>query len=142
MGKLTNLNPAAPIADTDIPAAIARDTEVTAAVAAHTAAADPHAQYLRFKKIEFTTGSAQGSVTTTTHGLTQSKIAAFSAMIRIDLSNSAGFVPLIAPGGLAGIPGYNYSVNLDAGNIFCRLAAGDSANILNRPIVVTIFYLS
>ena len=46
MGKLTNLNPPAPIADADIPAAIARDSEVTAAVAAHVAATDPHPVYL------------------------------------------------------------------------------------------------
>jgi hypothetical protein len=47
MGKLTNLNPFIPIADSDIPAAIARDSEVTAAVNAHLAATDPHPQYLQ-----------------------------------------------------------------------------------------------
>ncbi|WP_373534655.1 hypothetical protein, partial [Microcoleus sp.] len=130
------------LTDADIPAVIARDTEVTAVIASHTAAVDPHPQYLRFKKIEFTTGSTQGAITTTTHGLTQSRIAGFSAMIKIDLSNSAGFAPLVSPGGLVGIPGYNYSVNLDLNNIFCRLVAGDSANIMNRPIIVTIFYSS
>jgi predicted FMN-binding regulatory protein PaiB len=46
MGKLTNLNPPAPITDSDIPAAIARDAEVTAAINAHLTAADPHSQYL------------------------------------------------------------------------------------------------
>ena len=46
MGKLTNLNPPAPIADADIPSAIARDAEVTAAINAHVGAADPHIQYL------------------------------------------------------------------------------------------------
>ena len=46
MGKLTNLNPSAPLADADIPATIARDTETAAAVAAHVSATDPHTQYL------------------------------------------------------------------------------------------------
>jgi hypothetical protein len=46
MGKLTNLNPPAPIADADIPTAIARDAEVTAAMNAHVGAVDPHSQYL------------------------------------------------------------------------------------------------
>ena len=49
MGKLTNLNPIAPIADSDIPSGIARDTELTAAIIAainaHLAATDPHTQY-------------------------------------------------------------------------------------------------
>jgi hypothetical protein len=45
MGKLTNLNPPGPIADSDIPAAIARDNEVTAAIDTHVLAADPHTQY-------------------------------------------------------------------------------------------------
>jgi|SRR5919199_3863032 hypothetical protein len=46
MGKLTNLNPPAPIADADLPASIARDSEIDAAIAAHLAATDPHSQYL------------------------------------------------------------------------------------------------
>jgi len=45
MGKLTNLNPPAPIADTDLPASIARDTEYIAADTAHLNATDPHLQY-------------------------------------------------------------------------------------------------
>lgn len=46
MGRLTNLNPPAPIADTDLPPSIARDTEIAAAIAAHLEATDPHSQYL------------------------------------------------------------------------------------------------
>jgi len=46
MGKLTNLNPPAPIADSDIPTAIARDAEYIAADKAHVDAVDPHPQYL------------------------------------------------------------------------------------------------
>ena len=46
MGKLTNLNTAVALTNSDIPAAIARDAEVTAAMNAHLAASDPHSQYL------------------------------------------------------------------------------------------------
>ncbi|MEG3955249.1 tail fiber domain-containing protein [Microcoleus sp. herbarium2] len=42
MGKLTNLNPVAPIADGDLPASIARDVEYIAADTAHATATDPH----------------------------------------------------------------------------------------------------
>lgn len=45
MGKLTNLNPPAPIADADLPASIARDAEYIAADIAHLNATDPHLQY-------------------------------------------------------------------------------------------------
>ena len=45
MGKLTNLNPPAPITDADLPASIARDLELSAAMNAHLGAADPHPGY-------------------------------------------------------------------------------------------------
>lgn len=45
MGRLTNLNPAVPIADADLPASITRDAEYIAAIAAHAEAAAPHSQY-------------------------------------------------------------------------------------------------
>jgi hypothetical protein len=45
MGRLTNLNPPTPIADSDLPGSIARDTEVTAAFATHLEAIHPHSQY-------------------------------------------------------------------------------------------------
>ena len=48
MGRLTNLNPVAPIADADLPASIARDAEYIAADAAHVNTQDPHSQYLNF----------------------------------------------------------------------------------------------
>jgi hypothetical protein len=46
MGKLTNLNPPAPIGDADIPSGVARDAEVTAAITTHVNATDPHPIYL------------------------------------------------------------------------------------------------
>ncbi len=140
------------LADSDIPDTIARDSEVTAAITAHASATDPHAQYLlpsegdarypQYKKVVLTTGATQGSNTNAVHGLDATKILSFSGIVKIDLSNSAGFVPLVAPGGLIGLPGYNYSIHLDAGNVLCRLHPTDSANILNRQIIVNILYNS
>jgi len=46
MGKLTNLNPPAPIADGDIPSGIARDAEVTTVMNGHLNAINPHSQYI------------------------------------------------------------------------------------------------
>jgi hypothetical protein len=58
MGKLTNLNPTAPIADADLPASIARDIEYLAADQAHATATNPHPQYLLrdFTGLEFKQG--------------------------------------------------------------------------------------
>jgi hypothetical protein len=46
MGRLTNLNPPAPISDADLPASIARDAEYKAGDEAHLNASHPHPQYL------------------------------------------------------------------------------------------------
>jgi len=54
MGRLTNLNPPAPITDADLPASMTRDSEldaaIAAAIAAHVAATDPHPPYLNLAK--------------------------------------------------------------------------------------------
>lgn len=71
MGKLTNLNPPAPIADADLPASIARDTETTAAMAAHVAAQNPHNQYRKVLETQSfngtfkAVGTSQGDITST-----------------------------------------------------------------------------
>jgi hypothetical protein len=150
MGELINLNPKVALVDADFPAAITRDSEYLAADAAHTAATDPHPFYLtqvegderypQYKKVFFLTGTTQGSNTNTVHGLDYTKILSFSGIVKVDISNSVGFIPLIAPGGLIGFPGYSYSLYLDAGNIFCRLHPTDSANILSRQITANILY--
>ncbi len=139
-----------PITDTDIPAAIARDAEFAAADAAHVSASDPHPIYLtqaegdssypRFKRSIYTltTATQQGAQTNTTHNLDAAKIQSVSALITINLSISAGFVPRILPGGVAGLSGYHYSVNVDAGNIICRLHPTDSSQLLNRTVLVAI----
>jgi hypothetical protein len=70
MGKLTNLNLPATIADADIPGSITRDTEadgkISAAINAHTATTDPHPLYLNqseadaLYRSQFTTQIFQG----------------------------------------------------------------------------------
>ena len=50
MGELINLNPAAPIADGDLPPSITRDRELELAIEAHLSATDPHSQYLNFTR--------------------------------------------------------------------------------------------
>ncbi len=154
MGELTNLNSPKAIADADIPAEIARDSETAAAVAAHAAAIDPHpiyltqaegdASYPRFRRNIYSllTGALQGSLSSTTHNIDATKIISFSSFVFINLSNSAGFTPRILPGGVASLAGYNYSLTIDMHNILCRLHATDSAQILSRPVSVSIDFVT
>ncbi len=199
MGKLTNLNPPALIADADIPAAIARDSEVTAAVAAHVAAVDPHPTYLtqaegdgryrqttvaltdtdipaaiardaeiavaaaahvgasdphpiylteveadanypKFKR-SIVTGNCPTEANGTSfinHGLTDSRIRAFSAMATIypgTISESR-----CLPGGLSySTANRNYSVDIGNGQIRVRLGtAAQSSGIFGAPITIVI----
>lgn len=143
---------AVPLADADIPSVIARDTEVSAAIAAHSSAIspEPHSMYLTqargdarypvFKRSKFTvaTPSAQGGTNSIPHRLNVAKILSFSAFVTIDLSTSAGFVPVVAPGGLPGFTGYYYSVWLDTDWIYCKLSSTDSSWMLSRALTVTI----
>lgn len=63
MGRLTNLNPPAPIADADLPPSVARDAEFQAADAAHVNASDPHIQYLKRSLAHNTSASTPDSYT-------------------------------------------------------------------------------
>lgn len=141
------------IPESQIDPAIARDTETVAAIGAHVGASDPHpiyltqtegdGRYLQLKRniYQFATGIQQGTQTNTTHNLDATKIQSVSALIFINLSINAGFAPRILPGGLASLAGYHYSVNIDAGNIFCRLHPTDSSQLLNRMVSVAIDWL-
>lgn len=84
----------------------------------------------------FNSGLTQGSMTSMVHRQSLDQILSYDAFIRIDLSNSAGFIPMVKPGGLLGIPGYNFSLHIDTANIICRLHPTDSGNILNKLIKV------
>lgn len=103
MGKLTNLNPPAAIADSDIPAPIARDTEVSAALAAHIPG-HPHPQYLTllegdgryrtFTGQEFDTGT---KVLGKSNGSIFSETNACGFEIR-GISSSAAYLSFHRPG--------------------------------------------
>jgi len=62
MGKLTNLNPPATIADADIPGSITRDAEVTAALTAHIQGADPHTGKRTFSPGAKSVGLSTGTI--------------------------------------------------------------------------------
>lgn len=90
------------------------------------------------KIIAVTSGIVQGAMTSSVHGLDQLKIIGFRALMRINQSISAGFIPLILPGGLAGLTGYNYSAQLDAGSCIVRLHPTDSSWLLSRTVTFII----
>lgn len=129
-----------PITDADIPSAIARDAEITAAMTTHVAAAD--ARYPQFKRniYSLNTGSPASPVTSITHNLDASKIQSISSFVFMDLSISAGFAPRILPGGIAGLPGYFYSITVDVHNIICRLHPTNSGKMFNQNVTVSIDY--
>jgi hypothetical protein len=138
------------LTDVDIPATIARDTEITAAIAAHVAIVDPHPVYLTQAEgdgrypvftqtiIETLTPATQGAVIWFAHGLVVTKIQTITSLINVNLSNAAGFMPFIPPGGLIGLPGYFYTIHVEMNNICLRLHATDSANILSKSIKVVV----
>ena len=131
------------LADADIPAAIARDLEVTSAIANHVTAANPHPQYLIAKQkiITVTSANSQGTQASSAHGLDQATIIGFRAMMRIDSSTSAGAIPLILPGGLPGLAGYNYSARLTSSHCIVRLHPTDSNQIFSRVVTFIIDHI-
>jgi hypothetical protein len=145
MGKLTNLNPPAPIADADIPAAIARDSELTATINAHLNALDPHTQYATqaraderygaIKKYYFSgvTASSQGGSVSIPHGLLISKIVSINALVE----HTTGV--LVAPGHTFS-PGYEFELSLNASGIFVGNIPTKSFNILGKPVRVVVDY--
>ncbi len=146
MGKLTNLNPPAPISDAEIPSTIARDTEVTAVRDAHLADTDPHLQYATqaradarygsVKKIIFsgTTASNQGTSVLIPHGgLLVAKILGLNAVCE----HSPG---LIVPPGHTVSSGYEYELSANSSHIFVSNVANRSINILSKPVRVVVDY--
>jgi hypothetical protein len=87
---------------------------------------------IKVKKITGTTPAAQGGFNFYVHGLIQSKILSITGLATI-------------PGGFQIIPnqaqaGYQYTINVDNGNIAVGTVAGNSSGILNAPIVILITY--
>lgn len=141
---------ATPLADADIPAAIARNAGVAAAVNAHTAAADPHPQYLtlaegdanypKFKRSIFT-GVCPSSANGTTfinHGLTDSKIIAFSAFSTV-YPGTASETKFLHGGLSYATANTNYSVDIGNGQIRVRLGtAAQSSGIFGASITIVV----
>jgi hypothetical protein len=122
------------LTDADIPASIARDSEVTSAIAAHSALGNPHGQYPVFARFEIaaTTNDWQGGTRYIPHNLDVSKIRAVTALVL------PGPNLLVPPGGLAGLPGYMYTVWIDGANVCLRVHPADSAYILGKPVIIII----
>jgi hypothetical protein len=138
MGKLTNLNPPAAIADSDIPGSITRDTEVTAVMNAHTSATHPHIQYPRFQRAVYKMNcpAAPNSFTNLQHGLDTNTIQGFTAFVEVYIVNAW---VRIHPGGIAPwvMPNTFYSVDIGPGNINIRSGA-NSSNIYGAAATISI----
>src|SRR4028119_1097585 len=145
MGKLTNLNPPAPIADADIPGTIARDAEVTAAMNAHVGEVDPHLQYptqargdaryigneqglvLKIKKFTGTTNPTTGNANFL-HELNASQILQISCLIGID-----AFPPAYMANAFGGSGEYNIFFTASHCFIVCNINNINNANLNNKP---------
>jgi hypothetical protein len=138
MGKLTNLNPPAAIADSDIPGSITRDSEMTATMNAHTSAPHPHIQYPVFKRAIYRMNCPTGgnSFTNLQHGLDANTIQAFAAFVEIYIVNA--WIKIL-PGGIAPwvIPNTFYSVDIGPGNINIR-SGTNSSNIYGAGATIVI----
>jgi len=134
MGKLTNLNPAAPIGDADLPALITRDSEYIAADKAHVDEANPHPAYPKSKVISFTTTSTSTQGFGIPHGLPFSKITGFTAVVETSPTGS-----LIQPNtGTNG--GYAYTLSVDANNIYFT-PGSSNAGLVSKIGRFLIFYV-
>jgi hypothetical protein len=145
MGRLTNLNPPAPITDADLPGSITRDTELITTIDAHLAAIDPHPQYATqaradarygtIKKILFTgtTAASQGNSVVIPHGLIIGKIMAVNALVEHATGN------LVAPGHVMSA-GYEFDLSLNGTGIYVGNVAAKSFNILSKPIRIVVDY--
>ena len=146
MGRLTNLNPAAPITDADLPGSITRDTELITTIDAHLRATDPHSQYATqaraderygtIKKILFsgTTAASQGASAIIPHGLIISKIMAVNALVE----HAPG--TLVAAGHVASA-GYEFDLSVNGTGIYVGNVAAKSFNILSKPVRIVVDYL-
>lgn len=155
MGELINLNAKVPLTDADIPSLIARDAETAAVVAAHAAATDPHPIYLtpteadraypKFSRAIITGNcpSSQNGMILIPHGLTASKIRAFSAFV----TAYGGTVSeiRIQPGGAVAPwigTAFYYSVDVGPANVSVRTSTtANSAAIFGLPVTIVIDHI-
>jgi hypothetical protein len=86
---------------------------------------------IKIKKLTVNVPAAQGGFNLVAHGLTASKILAISGLCTV-----AGFK--ILPNHLQA--GFQYTLNVDNGNIAVGAVPGSSASILNAPVVILVTY--
>jgi hypothetical protein len=115
MGKLTNLNPPAAIADADIPALIARDAEVTAALSAHTTAPNPHTQYKLSGSSEVFTATtkAVGRSSGIISASTSTAVNLCGLEVQASDSSSAAFLSFHRPFSGANAAGVHFGLDAD-----------------------------
>lgn len=88
---------------------------------------------IKMKEIQsVNTASTQGASVTTAHGLTRSKIIAMNVLLNY---GNGDVIP-----GFRGTTGYEYSIAYDDVNIYIYNITGNSANILSKPLKITIMY--
>jgi hypothetical protein len=145
MGKLTNLNPPAPIADSELPSTLARDAEVAAAINAHLGASDPHSQYLLPSEADakYLTKTEKAADCETVDGIDSSRIVFgddWSRTIGAGISTEAvftqsGFLDSYSGGGAfpSGISHLNgFQTRHRNGNNLWGMQAGCQHNVTNE----------
>jgi len=88
---------------------------------------------LKCKVLTGTTGAAQDDAVTVAHGLTGSKIISFTTTVAYQADSGI-------PEGFTDFVGYEYSTYYDATNFYVANKAATSANILNKPFTILIWY--
>ena len=90
---------------------------------------------VKFMELSGTTAASQGGVALIAHGLNSAKIKAINVLVSNVPSN------YVTPG-LVSTAGYQFDVAIGVTQILITNIAANSYNILNKPIVVTVFYIA
>ena len=90
---------------------------------------------VKFMELSGTTAASQGGMALIAHGLNSAKIKAINVLVSNIPSN------YVTPG-LVSTAGYQFDVAIDVTQILITNIAANSYSILNKPIVVTVFYIA
>ena len=90
---------------------------------------------VKFMELSGTTAASQGGMALIAHGLNSAKIKAINVLVSNIPSN------YVTPG-LVSTAGYQFDVAIGVTQILITNIAANSYNILNKPIVVTVFYIA
>ncbi|MFZ1530490.1 MAG: hypothetical protein WAT19_17180 [Ferruginibacter sp.] len=104
-------------------------------ISGYTRLGKPSENAPRIKMKEVTgavSAGADGGTATFAHGLTRSKIIALNALL---VYGAGDVLP-----GFRGTAGYEYNIAFDDVNIYIYNISGNSGNILNKPIKITLTY--